>query len=80
MPHAAVRGEARAVIVVLTEDELKREIAELAVWLAAQGLDVRTEHSRMDADSRDRLYWEYGYYSGMRRALAMLTNCGATTH
>jgi len=34
----------------------------------------------VDEGSRDRLYWRYGYFVGLKHALALLTNRGATVH
>ena len=67
-------GEASA------EAVLYREIAELELWLAAQGVDVRDKHAHADEGSRDRLYWRYGYFVGLKQALALLTSGGATVH
>jgi len=38
-----------------------------------QGLDLRDENAHQDAGSRDLLYWRYGYFSGLRHALTVLT-------
>ena len=62
------------------EAALHREIVELAEWLAAQGLDPRGEHAHAHEGSRDQLYWRYGYFIGLKQALATLTNRGATVH
>ncbi|HYL88298.1 MAG TPA: hypothetical protein VEU32_05970 [Burkholderiales bacterium] len=62
------------------EDALQGEIAALGEWLAAQGLDVHGDKSHADDGSRDRLYWRYGYFTGLKHALAMLANCSATPH
>jgi hypothetical protein len=62
---------------ISVEAALEQEIAELGGWLAAQGLDMRSDHAHVDEGSRDRLYWRYGYYIGLKQALAMLTNRGA---
>jgi hypothetical protein len=59
---------------------LQREIAELGKWLAAQGLDLGGDHAHADEGSRDRLYWRYGYFVGLKEALAMLTARGGTFH
>jgi len=40
-----------------------RELAALGEWLAAQGLDLRSDTAHAD-ESRDRLYWRYGYFVG----------------
>jgi hypothetical protein len=61
------------------EAVLKREIAKLTQWLAAQGLDPH-EHSAADEGSRDRLYLRYGVLIGLKQALALLTNRGQTVH
>lgn len=60
------------------EAALRRKIEELGAWLAAQGLDVHGDQSHIDEGSRDRLYWRYGYFAGLKQALAMLTTRGAT--
>lgn len=50
------------------------------VRLAAQGLEPRDDDAHADEGSRDRLYWRYGYYVGLKQALAMLTSRGETLH
>jgi hypothetical protein len=62
------------------EAALQREISKLGEWLAAQGLDLQTEHEHADEGSRDRLYLRYGYFIGLKHALASLTNRGETLH
>lgn len=62
------------------EAVLKREIAKLSQWLAAQGLDPQYEHAHADEGSRDRLYLRYGLFIGLKQALALLTNHGQTVH
>ena len=62
------------------EAVLKREIAKLGQWLAAQGLDPQHEHAHADEGSRDRLYLRYGIFIGLKQALALLTNHGQTVH
>jgi hypothetical protein len=59
---------------------LDGEIAALGAWLTSQGLDLRSDTAHADEGSRDRLYWRYGYFVGLRQAMALLTNCGATVH
>lgn len=65
---------------VSAEGAIEREIAKLGEWLTEQGLDLREDHAHQDGGSRDRLYWRYGYFSGLRHALAMLTGRGAVLH
>jgi hypothetical protein len=65
---------------ISAEAALQRKIVELGAWLAAQGLDPRDDHVHADEGSRDRLYWRFGYFVGLKQALAMLTNRGATLH
>jgi len=65
---------------ISAEAALVQEIAELGEWLAAQGFDLRGEHVHADEGSRDRLYWHYGYFIGLKQALAMLSSRGATVH
>lgn len=62
------------------EGAIERELAKLGEWLAAQGLDPWGDHVLADEGSRDRLYWRYGYFTGLKQALAMLTGRGATLH
>ena len=60
------------------EAALEQEIVELGEWLAAQGIDVRKDHSSIDEGSRDRLYWRYGYLIGLKHAHAILTTRALT--
>jgi hypothetical protein len=62
------------------EATLRREIAKLGEWLAAQGLDLQSDHAHVDEGSRDRLYLRYGYFMGMKQALAVLTSNDQTLH
>lgn len=62
------------------ETALQREIVKLGEWLAAQGLDLQNDHAHADEGSRDRLYLRYGYFIGLKHALALLTNRGQTLH
>jgi len=62
------------------EAAVRREILQLGEWLAAQGIDLQSEHPHADEGSRDRLYWRYGYFMGLKNALALLTNRGETLH
>lgn len=62
------------------EAAVRREILALEKWLAAQGLDVHSDHAHADQGSRDRLYLSYGYFIGLKQALALLTSRGETLH
>jgi hypothetical protein len=62
------------------EAAVQREILQLGEWLAAQGLDLQNDHAHADEGSRDRLYLRYGYFIGLKNALALLTNRGQTLH
>ena len=62
------------------EAALQGEIAALGEWLAAQGLDLRSDKAHTDEGSRDRLYWRYGYFAGLKQALTLLANRAATLH
>jgi hypothetical protein len=62
------------------EAALHREISKLGEWLAAQGLDLQSDHSHADEGTRDRLYLRYGYFIGLKQALALLTGHGETMH
>lgn len=59
---------------------VQREIGKLGAWLTAQGIDLQNEHAHADEGSRDRLYLRYGYFMGLKHALALLTNRGKTLH
>ena len=62
------------------EAVVQREIVKLGEWLAAQGLDLQNDHTHADEGSRDRLYLRYGYFMGLKHAMALLTNRGETLH
>jgi hypothetical protein len=57
-----------------------KEIAALREWLGAQGLDLQRDAAHADEGSHERLYSLYGYFMGLRHALAMLTSRGSTLH
>jgi hypothetical protein len=71
------RGDEDSLNGAPVEAALRVEIAKLAEWLAAQGLDVQ---SRADEGSRDRLYFSYGYFTALKQALALLTGHTQTLH
>lgn len=58
---------------VSAEAVLQSRLAELGQWLTAQGLDLTGDEAHIDEGSRDRLYWRYGYFTGLKQALEMLT-------
>jgi hypothetical protein len=62
------------------EAAIDREIAELGRWLSAQGIDPGDPRDRAHEGSRDRLYWRYGYFMGLKQALAMLSSRGEIVH
>jgi hypothetical protein len=62
------------------EAMVQRELAKLGAWLVEQGIDLQREHAHADEGSRDRLYLRYGYFMGLKNALALLTNRGETLH
>jgi hypothetical protein len=62
------------------ETALNDEIAKLGQWLAAQGIDPGDPRDRAHEGSRDRLYWRYGYFMGLKQALAMLSSRDETVH
>ena len=59
---------------------IRAEIARLAAWLTEQGLDPRDERVDADAGTRDRLYWRFGYFNGLKQALAALTGGDVVRH
>lgn len=62
------------------EAALSDEITKLGRWLAAQGIDPEDPRDRAHEGSRDRLYWRYGYFMGLKQALATLSSHDATVH
>lgn len=55
-----------------SENVIRRRIAVLDAWLRAQGVDVKQEQAHLNEGSRERLYWHYGYLSGLRDAVNAL--------
>jgi len=76
----AVRCDEGSLNNASVEAALRLEIAKLGEWLAAQGLDVHSDHPRADEGSRDRLYFSYGYFTGLKQALALLARRAETLH
>jgi hypothetical protein len=76
----AARGEEASLNDASVEAALRLEISKLGEWLAAQGLDVHRDQPRADEGSRDRLYFNYGYFTALKQALAMLTGHTQTLH
>jgi len=62
------------------ETMIDNEIAELGRWLTAHGIDFANPRDRAHEGSRDRLYWRYGYFMGLKQALSMLSSHGAVVH
>ena len=64
------------------EAVIDREIARIAVWLAAQphGIAAASDDAGLPEGERDGFYWRSGYFAGLKRALAMLSSRGATLH
>jgi hypothetical protein len=65
---------------ISAEAAISKEISALGAWLAAQGIDLSDSHANAQKGSRDRLYWRYGYFMGLKQALAMLSSHGAVLH
>jgi hypothetical protein len=57
-----------------------REIAAVAVWLAAHSQGLARNAGDKPDGQRDGFYWRSGYFAGLKRALAMLSSRGATLH
>lgn len=76
----AARGDEASLNGTSVEAALRLEIAKLGEWLAAQGLDVHSDDPRADEGSRDRLYFSYGYFTGLKQALALLTDHARALH
>jgi hypothetical protein len=67
-------------IEISAEAAISEEISALGEWLAAQGIDLANQRDRAQEGSRDRLYWRYGYFMGLKQALAMLSSRGEVVH
>jgi hypothetical protein len=67
-------------VALSAEAMLQAEIAQLGSWLTDQGLDLVDDRDHAHEGSRDRLYWRYGYFIGLKQALELLTGRGATLH
>jgi hypothetical protein len=65
---------------ITAETAIDEEIAELGRWLTAQGINLGDPRDRAHEGSRDRLYWRYGYFMGLKQALSMLSSRDATLH
>jgi len=59
---------------------LQKEIAHLRSWLTEQGIDLGNPREHSHEGSRDRLYWRYGYFMGLKQALSMLSSSGEVVH
>lgn len=77
--EAADAGELR-LAELSAASTIRAEIARLAAWLAEQGLDPHDESLDADAGTRDRLYWRFGYFNGLKQALAALTGGDVVRH
>ena len=55
-------------------DKVRRRIAALERWLRQQGLHIKLAHAHLDEGSLERLYWHYGYLTGLRDALNAVTS------
>jgi len=65
---------------ISAEAAISEEISTLGSWLAAQGINLSDGADHAHEGSRDRLYWRYGYFMGLKQALAMLSSRGAVLH
>jgi hypothetical protein len=45
-----------------------------------QGIDPKDPRDAAHEGSRDRLYWRYGYFMGLKQALSMLSSGGEVLH
>lgn len=65
---------------ISAEAVISEEISELGGWLAAQGIDLSDDSDHAHEGRRDRLFRRYGYFMGLKHALAMLSSHGALLH
>jgi hypothetical protein len=76
MPLSARTGP----VEMSAEALLQKEIAQLRSWLTDQGIDLGDPRDQAGEGSRDRLYWRYGYFMGLKQALSMLSSSGEVVH
>jgi hypothetical protein len=55
-----------------SENAIRRRIAILEAWLRGQGVDVKQEQAHLNEGTQERLYWHYGYLSGLKDAVNAL--------
>jgi hypothetical protein len=53
-------------------DKVRRRIDALERWLQQQGVRVKRTQAHLEEGSLERLYWHYGYLTGLRDALKAL--------
>lgn len=53
-------------------DKVRRRIDALERWLQQQGVHVTRVQAHLEEGSLERLYWHYGYLTGLRDTLNAL--------
>lgn len=56
----------------LIKRALEDSASSVAEWLKENGPDCAEEQAHLDEDSRERVYWHYGYLVALRDALALI--------
>ena len=51
------------------KEKIYERIAKLDKWLAEQSVNVKKEQMHLTKDTRERLYWHYGYIIVLRDAM-----------
>ena len=80
MPRTSTSTASIGPIELSAEAAIRDEIAELGRWLTVQGIDPQDPRDAAHEGSRDRLYWRYGYFMGLKQALSMLSSGGEVLH
>lgn len=65
---------------VNTSDAIERRIAELQKWLQESAPECVREQAHLDEDTRERVYWHYGYLIALRDVLALIKGQRRSLH
>lgn len=59
-------------------DKLHERERDLREWLAENAPECDQEQAHLDVDTRERVYWHYGYAVAVRDVLALLAGNAST--
>lgn len=54
-------------------EAINKRIADLDSWLKDQPVNVKQEQMHLDENTREQLYWHYGYMVGLRDSMKALS-------